>query len=67
MLKPRFVVFASGHARERSLRDNHKYRGLYNVGFAQGPQKLNNGSGITIHQGKMDRDLAVYLSEYDFS
>jgi hypothetical protein len=30
------------------------------IGFAQGPQKLNDGSGKTNYPGTMDRGFTVY-------
>jgi hypothetical protein len=37
--------------------------GLYIIGFDQGPEKLNDGSGKAIHPGAKDRGFTVSTTE----
>jgi hypothetical protein len=44
-VKPLFIVFVGGLEKKRWIRENNRCGSLCKIGFAQGPQKLNDGSG----------------------
>jgi hypothetical protein len=58
-LKYRFVVFVGVPEKGRFIRGNDRYGGLFKMEIVQGPQKLNDESGKTIHLGMIDRGFTV--------
>jgi hypothetical protein len=45
---------------------NSTCKDLYKMGFVQGSQKLNTGSGKTIHFGTIDQGFTVYVYRITF-
>jgi hypothetical protein len=53
------IVFIRGPEKEQWIQENNSCGGLYKIGFVQGPQKLNDGSGKMIHLGTIGQGAAV--------
>jgi hypothetical protein len=58
-VKPQLIIFIRSPENEQGIWKNDRCWGLYKIGFVQGPQKLNNGSGRTIHHGMVDWGFAL--------
>jgi hypothetical protein len=58
-VKSQFIVFARVLKKEQWIPENDRSGVLCEIGFDQGPQKLNNGSVKTIHLGLMDNVFTV--------
>jgi hypothetical protein len=48
-VKSRFVAFIIDPDKEQWIWESNRCGGMYKIGFAQGPQKLNDGSRKMIH------------------
>jgi hypothetical protein len=48
-VNPQFNIFVGGSENKLWIQENYRYWALFKIGFVQGPQKLNGGSGKTIH------------------
>jgi hypothetical protein len=58
-VKPRIIYFVGDPEKDKRIRENDRRLGLYEIRFVEGPQKLNNGPGKTIHPAPRDRGFAV--------
>jgi hypothetical protein len=59
-VKPLFIVFVGSLKKKQWIRENNRCGSLCKIGFAQEPQKLNDGSGKTSYRGTIDRGFTVF-------
>lgn len=59
-MKPQFIVFVRGPEKGPWVQENSRCKGLYKIGFVQGPQKLNAGSRKTVSLGMIDCGFSVH-------
>jgi hypothetical protein len=59
-VKPLFIVFVGGLKKNNGSRKTIDAGAIVEIGFAQGPQKLNDGSGKTNYPGRIDKGFTVF-------
>jgi hypothetical protein len=59
-VKPLFIVFVRGLKRNNGSGKTIDAGAIVEIGFARGPQKLNDGSGKMNYPGSIDRGFTVY-------
>jgi hypothetical protein len=56
---PRVIAFVGSPGKEIWIRENDRCGGLDELGFVQGPQKLDDEFEKTMHPGTIDRRFTV--------
>jgi hypothetical protein len=59
-MKPLFIVFVGGLKKNKGSGRTIDAGAIVEKGFAQGPEKLNDGSGKTNYPGTIDRGFTVH-------